>query len=1103
MKRKLIISFCMGAALLLLPLETLAQGQTVKGTVLDENGEPIIGATILVAGEKGGGTITDLDGNYEIQVPADSKITVSYLGYITQTVKPGGVIHMAEDNQNLEEVVVVGYGTQKMKNVTGAVETISPKDIQDLSVGSLGDALVGMFNGVSVNAGGYRPGQSPSLNIRQSNVLASSTTPGSTRGGDPNPSPLYVIDGFISTEEAFNNLDVSEVESITVLKDASAAVYGARAAYGVVLVKTKQGENSAPKISYSGQLGWTDALYTPKMLNSYEYMKVFNTIRAANTSTQENIEMRTQLFQADEMEAARNLNYDLLDKEWKAALTQRHNVNINGGNDKATYFAGVSYYTQDGNIGRLDYDRWNFRAGINANIGKYVKTALQVSGDWGERNNSTTPQGGGTDYDYRWLMTHLRFVPDYVGGYPLVYSGMENGIPTSATQLYNFAAVQNHSDNLQDQSNNLNINGSIQFDFDWIKPLKGLSARVSYSKSISNSKTNTVQTIQDVYRMTSRTGSGNHLYTGEGAVYDDNTMGVLRLVSNGGLLSRSMGRGDSYQFNFVLQYARQFGLHDVSGLVTLEKTEAWNENLYGSITDLIAYQDGQSSSGTGDKDVSFNRAESGMLSYVGRFNYAYASKYLFEFLFRADASTKFAPKNYWGKFPSISAGWVISEESWFQNNVKWVDFLKIRASWGLMGRDNIRAWLWTQLYERNAAKGAIFGSNGLNSDVGYALVMPKAGVNSDVHWDKTYKTNIGIDAHFLRNRLTFDFNFYYDRGRELFATRTGTSMFPTTVGTQATPENYGELDAWGWELNVGWRDKIGKDINYWLKLSTGFSDNKMLKTNFQAIPEYGDQVYGERTDRGVWGFKCLGMFRSYQDIEEYFDRYGITEYLGMTKNEVRPGMLIYEDIQGDNNGDGTYGPRDGKVTAGNDFIRLSEYSSNPYGCTLNLGGSYKSFSIQAQLSAGWGAKMLVGTDFRSAAFNDSPGNNGYEYDNMPSAFSDMFNYEDIYDASGHVTVPANLTAWMPNMRYKGNTQASSFWLIDATTVTLRNVTVAYTLPRSLVKLAGISSVRLNLTVQNAINFINNYPDKSWASWAGSYGRYPNLRKITMGVNVSF
>ena len=1097
MKRTLIISIFASVLLTMLPLSVQAQGQMVKGTVVDETGEPVIGATIKIDGQTSGGTVTDLDGNYELEVPAGSKIVISYIGYLTQTVPPGGVIRLVEDNQSLEEVVVVGYGTQKMKNVTGAVETISPKDIQDLSVGSLGDALVGMFNGVSVSANGYRPGQSPSLNIRQSDVLATSTTPDATRGGSPDPTPLYVIDGFISTENAFNNLDVSEVESITVLKDASAAVYGARAAYGVVLVKTKQGENSAPKISYSGQLGWTDALYTPKMLDSYGYMKVYNTIRAANTSTQDNIELRTQLFQADEMEAARGLNYDLLGKEWSSALTQRHNLNINGGNEKATYFAGVSYYTQDGNIGRLDYDRWNFRAGLNAKIGQYVKTSLQVSGDWGEQNNSTTPQGGGTDYDYKWLMTHLRFVPDYLGDYPIVYSGMENGIPTSATQLYNFAAVQRHSDNTQNQTNNLNISGSIEFGFDWIKALKGLSAKVSYSKSISNSKNNTVQTIQDVYRMLSRTGSGGHLYTGDNAVYDNSNMGVLRLVSNGGLLSRTMSRNDSYQYNLTLQYARQFGLHDVSGLFTLEKTEAWGEPLYGSITDLIAYQDGQSSSGTGDKDVSFNRTESGMLSYVGRFNYAYASKYLFEFLFRADASTKFAPKNYWGKFPSVSAGWVISEENWFQEKVKWVDFLKIRASWGLMGRDNIRAWLWTQLYERNAAKGAIFGSNGQNSDVGYALVMPKAGVNSDVHWDKTYKTNFGIDAHFLRNRLTFDFNFYYDRGRELFATRTGTSMFPTTVGTQATPENYGELDAWGWELNVGWRDKIGKDFNYWLKLSTGYSDNKMLVTNFQAIPEYNDMVYGERTDRGIWGFKCLGMFRSYQDIEEYFDRYGITEYLGMSKSEVRPGMLIYEDIHGDNNGDGTYAPADGKITAGNDFIRLSEHSSNPYGCTLNLGGSYKSFSFQAQFNASWGAKALIGTDFRQAA-------NNYEYENMPSSFSDMFNYTDIYDAVGNVTVPANRAASMPNMRYdKVNAQASSFWLIDAKNITLRNITVAYALPRNWLKPFGVSSVRLNLTVQNAINFINNYPDKSWASWAGSYGRYPNLRKYTMGINVSF
>ena len=1095
MDKKHIITLCLGAVL---SLPALAQTDAIKGTVLDITGEPIIGATVTVAGQKGTGAITDIDGNYTLKVPKDTKVTITYIGYLPQTVKVGTTVKLLEDKQSLDEVVVVGYGTQKMKNVTGAVETITPKDIEDLSVGSLGDALVGMFNGVSVTrgAGQNRPGQNPSLTIRQSDI-ATSVTPNTTRGGEPDPSPLYVIDGFISTESQFNNLDISEVESITVLKDASAAVYGARAAYGVVLVKTKQGQNAAPKISYSGQFGWTDALYTPKMLSAQDYMRVYNTMRAANTSTQDNIEMRTQLFQLDEINAVAGVDYNLLDQEWSAAFTQRHNLNVNGGTEKATYFGSVSYYDQNGNIGRLDYDRWNFRAGVNANIGKYVKSSLQVSGDWGERNNSVAPQGGGTDFDYKWLMTHLRFVPDYANDYPIVYSGMENTVPTSATRLYNFEAVQNSSDNVQNKSNNLNINGSIEFNLGFIKPLEGLSAKVSYSKSIANTKTNTVSTILDLYRLIERGGSGNHLYTGNDVVYDENTTGVLRLVSNGGMLRRNMSRSDSYQYNLTLQYARTFNKkHDVSALFSIEKTEAETEPLEGTVTDLIAYQDGQSSSSMGDMATSFSRSESGMLSYVGRFNYAYANKYLFEFLFRADASTKFAPKNYWGKFPSVSAGWVISEENWFQNSVKWIDFLKIRASWGLMGRDNIRAWLWTQLYNRDAAKGAIFGTNGINSNVGYALVMPKAGTNSDVHWDKTYKTNVGLDMRFLQSRLSVDFNFYYDLGRELFATRTGTADFPTTVGTQATPENYGEINYWGWELNLGWRDKIGKDISYWVKLSTGYSDNKILATNFQAIPEYDDMVYGERADRGVWGLKCLGMFRTYQDIEEYFDKYHITEYMGMQKSEVRPGMLIYEDIQGDNNGDGTYGPADGKVNT-NDYIRLSERSSNPYGFTLNFGGAWKGLSLQAQLAASWGAKMLIGTDFRQAAAD-------YEYENMPTAFRDMFNYEDIYDAAGNITVPQNRNASVPNMRYSSANQApSSYWLVSAKQLTLRNITVAYQLPKQWLKPIGVSNVKLNLTVQNAINFFNPYPDKSWASYGGTYSRYPALRKITMGVNVSF
>ena len=442
MRHRLISTLCMG---LLMTVSATAQNQTVKGKVLDETGEPVIGATVAIAGQKTGGTITDIDGNYTLSVPQGTKVTITYIGYLPQTVKAGATVKLVEDRQSLDEVVVVGYGTQKMKNVTGAVETISPKDIEDLSVGSLGDALVGMFNGVSVTrgAGQNRPGQSPSLTIRQSDI-ATSVTPNSTRGGEPDPSPLYVIDGFISTENQFNNLDISEVESITVLKDASAAVYGARAAYGVVLVKTKQGQNAAPKISYSGQFGWTDALYTPKMLSAQDYMRVYNTMRAANTSTQDNIEMRTQLFQLDEINAVKGLSYDLLDQEWSAAFTQRHNLNINGGNDKATYFAGVSYYDQDGNIGRLDYNRWNYRAGVDVKLSKWLGANLTISGDYGKKNTPNVKVGGSSDEkDYNLLLTHLPYIPEYVNGRPVAAYGVSNNKKTD-NQLYSFSELRDN-----------------------------------------------------------------------------------------------------------------------------------------------------------------------------------------------------------------------------------------------------------------------------------------------------------------------------------------------------------------------------------------------------------------------------------------------------------------------------------------------------------------------------------------------------------------------------------------------------------------------------------------------------------------------------------
>lgn len=1100
-KKNIILSLFIGT-LLTFVMPLCAQNQTVTGLVVDVSGEPIIGATVMVVNGTVG-TVTDIDGKFNIKVAPKSKLKVSFVGYTSQIISDlkNPRIVLLEDQLKLDEVVVLGdYGSQKLRNATGAIETISTEELKDLSVGSLGDALAGKINGLHVSLSGGRPGSTPSLQIRQSSVNTT-ITPSSDLGGNASPTPLYVIDGFIADEGAFNNLDINEVENVTVLKDAAAAVYGARAAYGVVLVKTKQGKVGAPKISYSGQFGYTDALMLPKMLNAYDYGRIYNAARAANTATkdQESDDLRVQLFQSAELEAMKGMNYNLLDKEWSAALTQRHSVNISGGTEKATYFGGVSYYQQEGNIGRLDYNRWNYRAGVNANISKWMKASLQVSGNYGETNKPKNVKGGGSDGDFESLMLHVPYVPDQVNGYYIFHSGMENITNPSDQQKSNFAAVQNASDNVENQNQNFSLNGSLEYDFGWSKYLRGLKVKASYSKNISTGKTNTIGTKIDVYRLISRGGSGGHLYVGDEIEYNANTLGLYEL-NNGNSLGRSMNRSDSYQMNLTVSYARQFGKHYVSGLFSIEKAESEWEDLNGSLTDPLPFTDGQSSSVDSNAEgfaqtVTFNRSESGMLSYVGRVNYSYDDKYLFEFMLRSDASAKFAPQNYWGMFPSWSAGWVISDEKWFDKDKTKIDFLKIRGSFGILGKDNVNAWLWTQLYTRNPDKGPIFGTNS-STNTSATIRMPKQGVNPDVHWDKTYKTNFGIDMAFLKNRMSANLDFYYDMGREMFASHQGTSYYPNTVGIQPAPENFGEVDTYGVELSLGWKDKIGKDMSYWVKLTTGYNDNKIRETGWKAAYDFDKLVRNERSDRGLWGYECIGMFRSYQEINEYFDKYSITKYLGNTKENVHPGMLIYKDVRGQyDESTGTFGPADGIVDE-QDYIKISHRASNPYGGTLNFGFSYKDFSISAQFGASWGAYSLVPTTMRKESYS--------EYSNVSAMWKDMFVYEDIYDANNIVTVAQNRNAKYPNIRYSSvNGAPSTFWKVSAATVQLRNMTVAYALPKEWLKIIGISSCRFNLTCQNVFNFLNPYPEGAWASWAGSYGYYPNLRKFTLGVNVSF
>lgn len=1116
MKNKILKSLCLGAAMVC-SVSATAQNQTVKGTVVDENGEPVIGASVVIAGKQGQGVITDLDGNYTIQAPKGSKVTISYIGYITQTVVPGGKVKLKEDSQNLEEVVVVGYGVQKKAHLTGAISTVPMDEIQDMSSGDVASSLSGLVNGLNVSSPTIdRPGESSRLSIRDASSIGDV--------GGTAQEPLYVIDGFIYPNsqklgnvdgvnpgaQAFNNLDPSTIENITVLKDAAAAVYGARAANGVILVTTKKGKLGAPKISYSGQFGLTDAVSHPKMLSAYNYGRLYNAIAAADPKNT-TLNLRTDLFQADEIEAMKSLNYNLLDKYWDTGFTQKHSVNVSGASDKANYYANMGYFKQNGNLGNMEYDRWNYRAGVDLHISKWVKASMQVSGDYGKKNKPNVKVGGTNDQkDYNLLLTRPYYIPEYVNGLPIAAYGPSNS-QKNADQNYAYDVLQNSGDYSRNSTNNMTLNAAIDYDFGWFKPLKGLKARFSYAKSINNDKTNQYGSSYEIYRMVERAGSGSHLYTPTGNEDWDVLMSdanfvlgnggsvVLNGGSGSGYLSRNMLRSDNYQMNFTLTYGRDFGAHHVSALFSIEKGESESEYLYGYVTNPYSFSTGQSNSvGTGSEmSTTFTRSEAGTLSYIGRVNYAYANKYLLEFLFRSDASTKFAPENYWGYFPSISAGWVVSEEEWFKRALPKVDFFKIRGSFGLTGRDNTTAWMWTQTYATDKDKGAPFGT-GTSNNAGSHITLNKnnSAVNYDAHWDKTYKSNLGFDINLLKNRLSINIDGYYEWNREMLLPYS--ASIPGIIGTMSAPINYGEMDSYGVELSVTWRDKIGKDFKYKVGINTGYNDNKVLVMDWEKDEAYRQIRKGNRTDMGEWGMECIGMFRSFQEIYEYFDKYNITSYMNLSRDEVRPGMLIYKDVRGayDEATDSYAGPN-GIVKEDEDKVCLSN-RNNPYGFTANLSAEWKGISLTAQISANWGGYSFVD----AAALK--PGSS-IEYTNMPSFWNpdDMFVYSDIYDASGNLLMKANHNASLPNLAYSDiNSVQSSFWRISGTRVRLSRLTLAYSLPKNWLKPIGLESVRFNVTGQNLLSFYNPYPD-NYIDPMCKYGYYPALRKWTIGVNVSF
>ncbi|MEG1024124.1 MAG: TonB-dependent receptor, partial [Flavobacterium sp.] len=482
---------------------------------------------------------------------------------------------------------------------------------------------------------------------------------------------------------------------------------------------------------------------------------------------------------------------------------------------------------------------------------------------------------------------------------------------------------------------------------------------------------------------------------------------------------------------------------------------------------------------TGPIDGSTTKSESGSLSYVGRVNYAYDDKYLAEFLFRSDASTKFAPENYWGNFYSASVGWVMSKEDFFKSSV--IDFLKVRYSVGLLGKDDTKAWLWRQRYTFQGYKGGVFGGN---SDLTNGWKM-EASPNPDATWSDELKMNFGVDARFLNNRLSVTAESYYNVGTNLLLNKTGN--LPFTIGGTVAAQNYGSVDTYGYELSVGWSDKIGKDTSYGIDLRFGWSGDKVIKGDFndEDILKPWNPKPGYSSDNGVWGYDYIGMFKTQEDINAYVSKYNITSVFGTAVANLKPGMLYYSDVRGAYLGNGKFAAPDGIIDV-NDQVQLASKANTQYSIGTTLRFAYKSFSLNTVVNASFGNGWSdIGSQARKSLKTKIP----QIVDNTVSIWN------DIYDPT------VNPNGSMPNPAFESiNSVASKFWEVDSFRIACRNITLSYALPEGALKALKMNSCKFNLVALNPFNLYNPY---SFQEANGSYLDYPTLRTISLGLNLGF
>jgi TonB-linked SusC/RagA family outer membrane protein len=852
----------------------------ITGTVVDSKGEAIIGANISEKGTRNG-AVSDLEGKFSLQVNPDAILVITYIGYTTQEVVVGDQtnlnITLSENNQALDEVVVIGYGTQKKVNLTGAVSTITAEKLTSTPSINLTNSMAGRLTGVIATNPNGQPGSGSNLSIRGQSTMN-------------NNSPLFVIDGIISNDIA--HIDPNEIQSISVLKDASASVYGARAANGVFLVTTKRGTMGKPKISYSGMVGVQNSTQYTRLLSGYEYAVARNAGLVNQGYDITNPAHASRFFSDQEVA---DLKSGKMGVDWqkealkKNSLATQHNISVNGGTEQIRYFMSLGYLDQDGMFDNINFKRYNFRANVDTKITSTLDVGLNLEA------YQTNTQGLGTVYDELFW--------DMIIANPTTFSSAyyPDGRPVDP-QVRNPA--ENPKSGGYERKKTGALSGTLSFEQRLPFITEGLSVRGNasiYSESYFRKK------FVKPFTMYIEDANGNilnALQRGTGLALDEN----FRLL-----------RRNTY--NISLNYARTFDKHDFAGLLLFEQTDETGDSMNGTKQDYSTdIKDELFASGTANQSFTgtgiLNDARR---SWVGRLNYAYNSKYLLETSFRYDGSYRFPKENRWGFFPSVSLGWRISEEGFFKNaaTLEFIDHLKIRASKGLIGNDRVNAFQYMDAYSINSGSGPVLG--------GVPQVLINYGVypNSNITWEKQDNNNLGLEASLWKGMLTAEMDVFYRKTTDILWSRD--RSVPETFGRGLPNENYAQMRSSGFEINLGHHNKIN-EVQYDVQLIGSYATNKVTQIDDPSSRlDYEKQL--NRPLGFIVGYDALGFFQSNEEAAAW---YGGKQFGQATQ----AGDIKYADVDGD----GEISNRDQKILSNNNGTPKIVYG-------LSFGLKWKNFDL--------------------------------------------------------------------------------------------------------------------------------------------------------------